>query len=48
MLSLEDYNALSETAYILSNPSNTKHVLSSLEELRAGKGQVRELIKFEF
>ena len=47
MLSLEDYNALSETAYILSNPNNTKHVLSSLEELKAGKGQERELIEFE-
>lgn len=47
MLSLEDYNALSETAYILSNPNNVKHVLSSLEELKADKGQVHELIEFK-
>jgi antitoxin YefM len=45
IMSLEDYNALEETAYILSNPNNTKHVLSSLAELREGKGQKHKLIK---
>lgn len=38
MMSLEDYNAFDETAYILSDPTNAQHVLSSLAELRAGKG----------
>ena len=46
LMSLEDYNALEETAYILSNPNNAKHVLSSLAELREGKGQERELVEF--
>jgi antitoxin YefM len=45
MMSLEDYNALAETAYILSNPNNARHVLSSLAELREGKGQERELVE---
>ena len=45
MMSLEDYNALEETAYILSNPNNARHVLSSLSELREGKGQEHELIE---
>lgn len=47
MMSLEDYNALEETAYILSNPNNAKHVLSSLAELREGKGKERDLIEFQ-
>lgn len=47
IMSLEDYNALEETAYILSNPNNAKHVLSSLAELREGKGKERELVEFK-
>jgi len=45
LISLEDYNAIEETAYILSNPNNAKHVLSSISELREGKGQERELVE---
>jgi len=45
MMSLEDYNALEETAYILSNPKNAQRILSSIAELRAGKGQVHALIE---
>jgi antitoxin YefM len=45
LMSLEDYNALAETAYILSNPNNAQHVLSSLAELREGKGQEHQLIE---
>jgi antitoxin YefM len=43
MLSLEDYNALTETTYLLRNPANSKRLLSALEQLYAGKGEVREL-----
>ena len=45
MMSLKDYNAWEETAYILSNPDNAMHVLSSIAELKAGKGQVYDLIE---
>jgi len=45
IMSLEDYNSLEETAYILSNPKNTERVLSSLAELRAGGGKERKLIE---
>jgi antitoxin YefM len=47
MMSLEDYNALEETAYILSSPNNAKRILSSLTELKEGKGQKRELVEFQ-
>ena len=43
MLSLEDYNALAEFAYLLRNPTNAKRLLSAIGQLNAGKGVEREL-----
>ena len=43
MLSLEDYNALEETAYLLRNPTNAKRLLGAAEQLDAGKGAERKL-----
>lgn len=43
ILSLDDFHALEETAYLLRNPQGAKRLLASVEELRAGRGQVREL-----
>ncbi len=43
MLSLEDYQALEETAYLLRNPANAKRLLSAVAQLTAGKGMKREL-----
>jgi antitoxin YefM len=44
MLSLEDFKALEETAYLLRNPSNARRLLAATEQLNAGKGQARELV----
>lgn len=43
MLSLEDYKALEETAYLLRSPTNARRLLNSLAQLTAGKGTPREL-----
>ena len=43
ILSLDDYHALEETAYLLRNPQGARRLLESVEELRAGGGQIREL-----
>ena len=43
MMSLEDYNALEETSYLLRSPKNARRLLESIAELEAGKGRVREL-----
>jgi antitoxin YefM len=43
MLSLEDYQALEETAYLLRNPANAKRLLSAAAQLGAGKGLERKL-----
>ncbi len=44
MMSLEDYEALNETAYLLHSPKNTKRLLESIEELEKGKGKERKMI----
>lgn len=43
MLSLEDFQALEETAYLLRSPNNARRLLDSVNELDAGGGAEREL-----
>ena len=43
ILSLEDFQALEETAYLLRSPANAKRLFKSIEQLEAGRGQAREL-----
>ena len=45
MLSLEDYKALEETAYLLRTPANAKRLLAATTQLNAGKGVERKLAK---
>jgi antitoxin YefM len=45
MLSLEDYEALSETNYLLQSPKNARKLLSSIKQLNAGKGKMREMLE---
>jgi antitoxin YefM len=37
LLSLEDYESLMESEYLLSSPANAARLMQSLEEARAGK-----------
>ncbi|WP_342117106.1 type II toxin-antitoxin system Phd/YefM family antitoxin [Pseudoduganella sp. OTU4001] len=43
MLSLADFNSIEETLYLLGTPKNAQHLLTSLEQLKAGKARLREL-----
>jgi antitoxin YefM len=43
MMSLEDYAALEETAYLLRSPKNARRLSKSIVELEAGRGKEREL-----
>ncbi len=37
MLSLEDYESLQETAYLLRSPTNAKRLIASIESLNSGR-----------
>ena len=41
MLSLEDYQALEETIFLLRSPANARRLLAAAAELNAGKGTER-------
>jgi len=43
MMSLDDYQALAETAYLLRSPTNARRLLGAMERLAAGQGQERSL-----
>lgn len=43
MLSLEDFQALQETAYLLRSPANARRLLAATAQLGAGKGTERKL-----
>ncbi|MCL4261597.1 MAG: type II toxin-antitoxin system prevent-host-death family antitoxin [Anaerolineae bacterium] len=45
MLSLEDYQALEETAYLLRSPRNAKRLMESILELESGRGTERGLME---
>ena len=43
MLSLEDYESLEETAYLLRSPANAKRLIEAIHALESGKGVVRKV-----
>ena len=43
MLSLEDYKALEETAYLLRAPANVRRLLESLDQARSGAAKEHDL-----
>ncbi|UKE78523.1 type II toxin-antitoxin system prevent-host-death family antitoxin [Xanthomonas translucens pv. arrhenatheri] len=43
MLSLEDYKAMEETAYLLRSPKSAQRLLESIAQLEAGRGKARDL-----
>jgi len=44
MMSLEDYEAMEETTYLLRSPANARHLLESIAELESGQGKEKELL----
>ena len=43
IMSLEDYESLLETSYLLKSPRNARRLLESIKELEEGKGKERKL-----
>jgi len=44
LLSLEDFQSLEETAYLLRSPKNAKRLFESIKQLESGKGKSKELM----
>ncbi|ELX8379966.1 type II toxin-antitoxin system Phd/YefM family antitoxin [Providencia vermicola] len=44
VMSLEYYNSLMETIYLLRSPANAEHLNKSIAQFKAGKVKKRELI----
>ncbi|WED22856.1 type II toxin-antitoxin system prevent-host-death family antitoxin [Vibrio sp. JC009] len=45
MISLEDFEAMQETTYLLRAPANARRLLESVAELESGNGEERDLIE---
>lgn len=45
IVSLEDYESLRETAYLMRSPANARRVLDAMERLEAGRGEPRDLVE---
>ena len=43
MMSLEDFQALEETAYLLRSPKSARRLLESIAQLESGEGTERKL-----
>ena len=44
MMSLEDYNAIEETMYLLRSPANAAQLRASIAEFEAGNYKIRDMI----
>lgn len=47
LISIDEYNSLMETNYLLSNEANAEHLKKSIDQYRSGNVKKRELIKDE-
>jgi antitoxin YefM len=45
MMSLEDYESMKETTYLLRSPKNARRLLESIQQLEEGRGVQKELIE---
>ncbi len=45
MLSLEDYESINETAYLLQSPKNARRLIEAIDELNSDEGTEKDLIE---
>ena len=45
MMSLEDYESLEETSYLLRVPANAQRLQASIQSLEAGEGAERKIVE---
>ncbi|NCD21230.1 MAG: type II toxin-antitoxin system prevent-host-death family antitoxin [Actinomycetales bacterium] len=44
IVSLEDYESMRETAYLMRSPANARRLLDAMERLESGRGERHELL----
>ena len=44
IVSLEDYESLRETAYLMRSPANARRLLDAMERLETGRGKPHDMI----
>jgi len=44
IVSLQDFESLRETAYLMRSPTNARRLLDAMERLEAGDGQPHDLV----
>lgn len=47
IVSLDDYESLKETAYLLKNPENARRLLGSIERLESGRGVEHDIVDLD-
>lgn len=45
IVSLEDYESMRETAYLMRSPANARRLLDAMERLEGGHGQAHDVIE---
>lgn len=45
VISMSEWNAISETLHLLSTPRNAERLISAIRQLESGQGEQRELIE---
>ncbi len=45
IVSLDDYESLRETAFLMRSPANARRLLDAMERLEAGRGESHDLIE---
>lgn len=45
LMSLDEYNSLEETAYLMRSPKNARRLMDSIESLKEGFGVTRDMIE---
>ena len=47
MMSLEDYESLEETSYLLRVPANAQRLQASIQSLETGEGAERKIVEID-
>ena len=45
VMSLDHYNSIMETLYLMQSPTNAAYLMESIAQFKAGKATVKQLIK---